>query len=507
MGTRFYFGYYQAPSDGLSAIVSHSSLWSTSITATGGGTALGALMKTPSSAPIQPGSQFTGTVVLPAPPTDVLFSTMVSDPLPAMTLSGTFSLVVQTDVGSNDPVKAYLQVTIRVLSGDGTVVRGTAYAGQSFTTTDAADPDAPNFEYVSGNGWRSRVLRNLPLTSTVVQAGDRIVVEIGTRFTTTGSVLWTFMGFPIGSGLPDMLPIGNRLTNARENAWIEFSQDFFDTSLNVEEYRIGLYGNILNSDATLPFVDITSIDGLDNAPVSVSTQDREGAHGGYVSSEFESIRTVTLEGNIYADPSSLDAYLSKIKKDFAPTARPVNLYFGTDSNDIRLVKACSQGLRYTKTSDRGLGKIPFQVQLVAQDPRIYAEDEVVIGPLAVSTVSPLSTYIDVDGDRETSATIVIVNKATTAQSFSLQLLSSQADVMLLQGVIDPQNVHEIDLDSRTIQRHKPDGIATSPDNVRSIYTLDFGWKYFTSGKNVLIVFAGSTPGTMSVYVKYQAAWR
>lgn len=516
MSTRFYLDYYRVPSDGLTTIVAPNAIWSTTLFGMSGtalldGIAidgLSSLSLNPTNSPICPSSQL-GNTVLPAPPTDVLFARLVSDPLPAMTLAGTFTLVTLTDIGSNDSTKAYLQAIVRVISGDGSVLRGEAYSGQAFTTVDSTDPDAANFKYTEGIGLRSRVLKDLPLTPTVVQAGDRIVLELGTRFTSTGNPLWTIIGFPIGENLDDMIPVGNRLTQSRESAWIQFSQDFFDVSLAAEEYRVGLYGTVLNSDASMPFVDITSVDGLDNAPVALSSQDREGAHGGYVSSEFESVRTITLEGNIYADPNSVVEYLDQIKKDFAPVARATKLYFGTDTGDVRLVKVRPQGLRYTKTSERSFGKIPFQAQLVAQDPRIYAEHETLIGPLPVVGTDTTQTIVEVDGNRETPAKIIITNKSTSNTSYFLSILNANTDYLFLNTPgINAQEVHEIDLDARTILGNTVVGSDLTPINVRSNYNLVGGgnWLYFLPGKNYITI-SPLDPLDLSLFIVYRSAWR
>src|SRR3954451_14585588 len=107
--------------------------------------------------------------------------------------------------------------------------------------------------------------------------------------------------------------------------------------------QYGDNGITLNTDATptTGFVDLNTIQGLDNSPMRMTQHEREHTHGGFLTAEFESIRWVTLEGNIIAPTTALAAYLDALKANFAPgkTAQP--LYFTTVAQGTRLVYAKS----------------------------------------------------------------------------------------------------------------------------------------------------------------------
>lgn len=141
-------------------------------------------------------------------------------------------------------------------------------------------------------------------------------------------------------------------------------------TLSVEQYQFGDTGIVLNSSPSIPFVDIEQVSGLDNGDVRSSTKDHEGADGGFVDSAYQTLRTVVLEGTIYANPNAFEAYMESLKANFAPTFLPVPLYFQTDAGP-RVVYGKSQGLRYVKTNARNYGKQPFSVTILCEDSRIY----------------------------------------------------------------------------------------------------------------------------------------
>jgi hypothetical protein len=326
-----------------------------------------------------------GTKGVSTQPLNVPAYQFVSDPLPAGTLNGTFSIVVPAfeSAATND---MWLQCTIRVISGNGTTIRGTAYTGQAQATPTGTLTD-PQYEFPTNPGTpvfgQQRMLSGIALSSVSILAGDRIEVTLGARSSSTSTAINAFIYVTDADDVPDVDPMVGRQNIITPTSpgrfyrrpWIEFSADVYG-ALGIEEYRYMMSGVTLNSSPSLPFVDLTSVAGLDATPLRLSTHDREGLHGGYVSSEFESTRTVTLEGSIYANSATLEAYLDQLKANFAPTRRDRKLYFGTDQG-TRIVFGKSQGLRYDKDSFRRLGIVPFQVQIVCQDPRIYAETETV----------------------------------------------------------------------------------------------------------------------------------
>jgi hypothetical protein len=156
--------------------------------------------------------------------------------------------------------------------------------------------------------------------------------------------------------------------------------------MNVETYLFRDDGITLNTDAVAPFVDITSVQGLDSAPLRTTTKDHEGTDGGFVDAELETLRTVVLEGVVYSDPTRHDAYLEALKANFEPNTDPQPLYYGLDSGD-RVVFGKSQGLKYNKTNERSYGKQEFNVTVICGDPRIYSPTVVSSGKIYLSAAT------------------------------------------------------------------------------------------------------------------------
>ena len=130
-------------------------------------------------------------------------------------------------------------------------------------------------------------------------------------------------------------------------------------------------GVLLNSDVSLPFVDITRVEGLSSAPGRITERDREGQDGGFVDAEFEKIRTVIVEGTVYADTSQIETFMDELKKNYALSKASYPFYFRAPGTNDRVVFCKSYGLVSEWGLGRRIGEAPFQVTLVAEDPRIY----------------------------------------------------------------------------------------------------------------------------------------
>lgn len=135
-------------------------------------------------------------------------------------------------------------------------------------------------------------------------------------------------------------------------------------------------GPVLNTDsASLPFVDITKISGLDSAPFRETIRDHEGTDGGFIDAEFEKGREIFLDGTVYANANSVETYLDTIKSNFAPVTSPIPFYILIPGTVERLLFVKPRGARYDIDMARRLGMTNIQLGLYAEDPRIYAASE------------------------------------------------------------------------------------------------------------------------------------
>jgi len=331
-----------------------------------------------------------------------------------------------------------------------------------------------------------------------VQAGDRLVVEVGGRTNSASTGISFTQAVFDSQELDDYDYVVDRVsfsTIPSGRSWIEFSANVFG-DLTQEMFQFGRGGTILNSSASLPFVDITAIDGLDNAPVRLSSDPREGMHGAIVSSEFEDARTVTLEGDVYASNTQLEAYLDKLKKDFAPSSIPRALYFGADSGlGERLVFGKSQGLRYKKDSFRRLGRVPFQVQIVCEDPRIYSSTPSQVS-LVASGTSTITQNFTVGGDRDTPWSLHAVGPLTNP-IWQIRTVYGWIGISYTGSLFSTDDL-VIDQDSRT-------AILNRTTNVRSNLSID-RWRPLAPGPTQVNQGVSSSSSGYTL-VRYRDAFR
>lgn len=137
-------------------------------------------------------------------------------------------------------------------------------------------------------------------------------------------------------------------------------------------FQLGDSGVTLNTDAnSLPFVDIETVNGLDNAPYRTTERDHEGVDGGWMDAEYEKGRPVTLEGFVYTDGTTMEGFLDSLKLNFAPSRTLIPFYFKAPGLPERVLFVKPLGCRYDWSTLRRLGYGAIQFQMFAEDPRIY----------------------------------------------------------------------------------------------------------------------------------------
>lgn len=142
----------------------------------------------------------------------------ITDPVSAQTITGTVkgqARVCAVAVA----VSAMSQMLIRVVSNNGSTYRGTLI-----------DFNNAPVSAVAAAAYTNRHFPHLPTTQTSITvsavaalAGDRIVIEIGSRMKVGGE-----SGVGINFGDNSVTDLGENLTDtAANNPWIEFSADLF----------------------------------------------------------------------------------------------------------------------------------------------------------------------------------------------------------------------------------------------------------------------------------------
>lgn len=278
-------------------------------------------------------------------------------------------------------------------------------------------------------------------------------------------------------------------------------------------YQLGDTGFTLNTSSdSLPFVDITKVSGLDNAPYRETERDHEGADGGFLDAEFEKGRPITLDGLLYADPATLESTLDMLKANYAPASVRQPFYFKKPGVLERVLFVKSRGVKFDSDSFRRVGTVSVQFGLFAEDSRIYDAQERVI-TLEQSTdtttgrgysmgypygygaaITPTSENAINSGNRSTPATIVFYGPTTspelvndsTGKSLKVNLTLGASDYI----VIDLQ-YHTVLLNGSANRR----GFLDAPN-----------WFFLQPGDNFLRYRTGAA-GTSTATVTYRNAWR
>jgi len=141
----------------------------------------------------------------------------VSDPIAAQTISGTVKGQLRGYEESTN-TDAYSSIVIKVVSNDGSTVRGTLLA-----KTDGSN------EYPTGTLTNRYTPASTAISSVVAESGDRIVIEVGWQKGWRRRMVTQSFGDNSGTDLAE-----NETETNANNPWIEFSQDIRFPSVSVD---------------------------------------------------------------------------------------------------------------------------------------------------------------------------------------------------------------------------------------------------------------------------------
>lgn len=136
-------------------------------------------------------------------------------------------------------------------------------------------------------------------------------------------------------------------------------------------YQFGDTGIVLNTEATAssPFVDVVDVVGLDSAPIRSSERDYNGMDGGFVSAEYENVRSIIIEGVVYGnDPAALELFLDDLKENYAPSSTVKPFYIKSPGIGTRVIYCKSLGVKYDVNRARRTGSCEVLITLRAENP-------------------------------------------------------------------------------------------------------------------------------------------
>lgn len=239
--------------------------------------------------------------------------------------------------------------------------------------------------------------------------------------------------------------------------------------LNDYEFKFGqnddalvLNGGNNSISVGSPLWDVHKVTGLDLPDVKVSSKEFDGIDGGVVEAANISMRTIRLEGTLYAhQDDSLEGYLDALKANYAPVPRQANGMFFDPSQKPFFIKPPGQperfifakciGLKYDWDAGRRFNSTPFQIILQAQVPTLFSPQlHVATTPLVAGTEYTLQVY---NAGNYHSYAVVRFYQIGNFPTISMTHVEQDAEVRIALGVsggaVDHRPV-EINFRQRTV---------------------------------------------------------
>jgi hypothetical protein len=281
-------------------------------------------------------------------------------------------------------------------------------------------------------------------------------------------------------------------------------------------FQFGDDGIVLNTvaDANSPFVDVETINGLDNVDPRATVREREGMDGGFIDAEFESSRLIILTGTIYSPSDQLETFLDTLKANYEVSTTSKPFYFVSTGGQRLVYCKCISGLRYTWTHLLSIGKVTFQIQLQAEDPAIYESASTVSTELGGSVTGrsynksydfgyggtssysgTLSVYNA--GNKDTDATLTITGGVTSPVIVND---STGYKLDFIGFTVDSTDELSINLRNRTI-------VLNGSTNRRNALRSSSRWFMLPPGSTTLRFLGTITSGTPTLSVTFRSAYR
>lgn len=275
-------------------------------------------------------------------------------------------------------------------------------------------------------------------------------------------------------------------------------------------------GVILNTDSITPFVDIHRVSGLDSSPLRTTERQREGMDGGFIDAEFEQMRTIVIEGILYATVAGVESFLDSLKANYAPSTLPQPFYFLAEGSQERVIFCKSLGIRYDWETMRRTGRSSIQIQLKAEDPAIYGQSVLVSTSLGGSSLGRgynKAYNYGYGGPGQTAGNLTISNTGNR-NTFGILTITGpiQNPVLVHDGqnrsldldiTLGANDYLDIDLRNKTV---KLNGTANRRNKLKSTSR----WFSFKPGDNV-VRFLGTQhiagPPNPSLQISTRSAYR
>jgi hypothetical protein len=251
------------------------------------------------------------------------------------------------------------------------------------------------------------------------------------------------------------------------------------------------------------------IEGLEMPPMRLSSYDRVGENGTYISNQLYSGRRISLEGGIYSpdratfEQSRRDLIQAlKVQKNSLGIPQPHTLFF-TTLDDLSLQVPVY--LNSFQMKKQKLHYIDFRIELVSSDYNLYSQTQTeivqqvvqngglvvdvglqIIPPIVAQSSDSESLDLTNNGDSETYPVITlegpltypIITNNTTGQFIALDLILGDEDSAV------------VDVLKKTI-------MLNGTTNVLSSFDLTSTWFYLLPGVNNMLLSSRGGNGTVT----------
>lgn len=177
--------------------------------------------------------------------------------------------------------------------------------------------------------------------------------------------------------------------------------------LNDYEYMYKDTGLLLNGAVALPFWDVLKVSGLDMPDYNANIDDVDSQQGGTVYALYSMVRTIIIEGMLYANPSTIESTIDTAIANFLPNNTDYPFYYKAPGLAQRYING--KAIKFLSDTEtlRRTGLAAFQLQIACGDPRKYINnaDQVMVAGTNYTPANP--------GNVETYPIITVVGAFTT----------------------------------------------------------------------------------------------
>lgn len=205
-------------------------------------------------------------------------------------------------------------------------------------------------------------------------------------------------------------------------------------NLSDYQYQFKDNGFLINGDSALPFIDVSKVTGLSDLPdYDIKEDDIDGQDGSALTVRFSKHRVITIEGTIYASPSTIESTMDTLNANFLPDNVEWPFYFKLPGVAQRYCNCKALSFKADADALRRIGATSCLITLGAQNPHKRVDNATTTLAVsgtnyAVTNNGNTKTYptFTINGGTMTSITLT---NATTGESLTLTRSFVSTDVV------------------------------------------------------------------------------